>query len=697
MSTKPDMLLKKICQPALCKLCDIILISSTALQTHIVTEHETESENKNDDEIEQEIKRLFEGSEKSETHKDLKKEETEEEDILEEIEDFLKFSESHDIENDKESPTHEHDYNMGQIGDVAVFDNETLTDEKDAENKLNEENSWTKLIEKVSDHFKTQYENNKLESKTRLADNKQYKIVQPAKELKLTKNEVYKERLQRAREQKMEKLKTYKEQKLKEREAQKQERIEAHDREAEIKKKLYAMKLEITQQEKQCKIEEERRARQKVIAEKKAELKNTIDLKRSEIKNMTMKSKKSGRLHANEIQKITPTFDGEKYMYVPAKRDTKIEDVVEYRAREYKNDFTEYFMGSENLNIKQSNGDLSSNSKTSKDAIQHLAEKVLTEGGNAVDTEQKKALRELYRPTKIRLLPCKLCSKSFNQWSSLQHHNKIDHEKRLTTACKLCKIVFATPDLHSEHRLLVHRKIQTKDIQCQFCENFFANNKIYNKHINGVHNGVVTKCKICDKTFSFRENMMRHMRQVHTDIQPFQCSFCNRFFGDSGNLKRHIRGTHFKIRIPCPICNKPCWDKANMKHHIKEKHSGPLICPQCGKDFLSIDGMKIHQNKYHLETPTEYPCTECSYTFLTPQDRLAHKKKVHIVTEQTIFNCRYCLEKFHSKSEKEEHSKTHPQTESYKFPCRYCGQMKSTEIRRNLHETECPKSKNIST
>ena len=669
--------LQKNGQPALCNLCGSIFVSFGALEIHKDMEHNAVGKINADDEIEKEINRLFEDSNPNHHKKATEETQTnmpEKEDILEAIEDFLKLPD-----------------NLSQQSEEHVDNGGRLEFQNGSKQLHDDKTSWNKLVQNVSDFFTAKYDVKKNQSEVRITEKLEQKFVQPTLNRKQTKMELFKEKLRQMKEQKLANLKEAKEKRIKKIAAEKQERIKTSKKQADEKKNAIALKLEMARKDKLNKIDEERRNKMRESAKKRAEImkeqENRQKLKTESIKNEKVRDK---------MQTITLYEDDkpDKFVYVPTTRLTKIASVVEapFRGRIYKNDFTNHFQGQEQLYIKQSTGNLSSTSKTTMNSIRNVVEKVLTEDDSSVDDDQKRALLELYPPAKEKLLPCKLCSKSFNLWSSLQRHNKIDHEKRLTTLCTLCKISFPTPDLQYAHRIQFHIKKQSKDISCRFCEKLFVSGNVHDRHVKAVHNGVVTKCSICDKTFSFRENMLRHMRQVHTDIKPFQCTFCDMFFGDSGNLKRHIRARHFNIRIPCHICDRPCWDKGTLKRHIFEKHSDPLVCQKCGKDFQSILNLKIHQNKYHAETPIEYPCSECLYTFLTPQDRNAHRTKIHRDEVKPVFRCNFCHEKFKTKIDQMEHTETHKRSETYTFACQYCGKMNSTDIRRNLHETECPKN-----
>ena len=57
------------------------------------------------------------------------------------------------------------------------------------------------------------------------------------------------------------------------------------------------------------------------------------------------------------------------------------------------------------------------------------------------------------------------------------------------------------------------------------------------------------KCSICDKNFSEKGSMTKHMESVHEGKKPFKCSICDNNFSKKSNLTKHISSVHEEKKI----------------------------------------------------------------------------------------------------------------------------------------------------
>ena len=51
-------------------------------------------------------------------------------------------------------------------------------------------------------------------------------------------------------------------------------------------------------------------------------------------------------------------------------------------------------------------------------------------------------------------------------------------------------------------------------------------------------------CDFCDKNFSFKGNLNKHIKSVHEGKKPFKCKVCDKCFSVKCNLNSHIESVH---------------------------------------------------------------------------------------------------------------------------------------------------------
>ena len=62
---------------------------------------------------------------------------------------------------------------------------------------------------------------------------------------------------------------------------------------------------------------------------------------------------------------------------------------------------------------------------------------------------------------------------------------------------------------------------------CKVCDKEFKARKNLVEHLNLVHNRKRDKkCDVCSKTFKLRKTLLHHIKRVHEGQKNFQCSSC---------------------------------------------------------------------------------------------------------------------------------------------------------------------------
>jgi hypothetical protein len=90
-------------------------------------------------------------------------------------------------------------------------------------------------------------------------------------------------------------------------------------------------------------------------------------------------------------------------------------------------------------------------------------------------------------------------------------------------------------------------------------------------------NGKLRKCKECNKTYTSREGLRLHIRNVHLDDKQYICEICNLRFVRGGDLKVH------SIRVHTPMDLRPC----------------RCLVAGCGKSFATISELTRHNKRHH--------------------------------------------------------------------------------------------------
>ena len=127
-----------------------------------------------------------------------------------------------------------------------------------------------------------------------------------------------------------------------------------------------------------------------------------------------------------------------------------------------------------------------------------------------------------------------------------------------------------------------------------------------NRHIQRTHTEeTVTTCPYCAKR---TKNIKRHLKINKCDrpedkvFAHIKCDRCEKTFSSKEHMKRHIKRIHDKILdVHCLQCDYKTYSNFNLRIHVTRVHEGKQLkqsCPYCQQTVISMDW---HIKMYHVE------------------------------------------------------------------------------------------------
>ena len=119
--------------------------------------------------------------------------------------------------------------------------------------------------------------------------------------------------------------------------------------------------------------------------------------------------------------------------------------------------------------------------------------------------------------------------------------------------------------------------------------------------IENINKNNCLQCPKCEKTFSDKYHIRRHMKSHGT--RKFVCDVCDRKFIEQCALKKHIKSVHLGNRFSCNHCNFVATTSLNVKLHLANVHNFTedfkFSCQHCDKKCVSKSGLTNHIKTMH--------------------------------------------------------------------------------------------------
>jgi len=140
-------------------------------------------------------------------------------------------------------------------------------------------------------------------------------------------------------------------------------------------------------------------------------------------------------------------------------------------------------------------------------------------------------------------------------------NTKIDIDNKGKVACDICGILVLEVSL-KQHIDGVH---STEVLKCDLCD-YSANSKVKIMDHRKRHFREISKCPECGKMVKSLKRHFRRMCGRKEEVEKHQCDRCEKSFTFKAGLTRHIKTIHEKIKdYQCSLCNYQTYTNFNLK------------------------------------------------------------------------------------------------------------------------------------
>ncbi len=270
--------------------------------------------------------------------------------------------------------------------------------------------------------------------------------------------------------------------------------------------------------------------------------------------------------------------------------------------------------------------------------------------------------------------------KTMNQ-SNFTRHVKTVHENSRDFICNSCHKTFNCSGSLHKHMQTHMQTHYDKQYKCELCDKKYTRKDILNRHIKFYHEipGQYV-CDVCHKGFNRSDELNVH-QQLHTN-RIYSCQFCDKIYTYLSSLNRHTNEVHKINQYICsfPNCDKSFSTKVDLTSHIHNIHH-VIQCETCNFISDTIDNMTQHVDNHHTKKIHNCPCQDCSYTTTNVFD---YKRHLTVHTNERPYICQQCSDGFKTIKTLQQHMLVH--TDEHPHICDICYSSFKSKSRLTTHK-----------
>lgn len=159
-----------------------------------------------------------------------------------------------------------------------------------------------------------------------------------------------------------------------------------------------------------------------------------------------------------------------------------------------------------------------------------------------------------------------------------------------------------------------HMQRHSKTYPCT-CGKNFKSLSSKNDH-NCPQNEKQFMCELCDKQFTVKTYLQRHLRNVHgtkktaedPNVRPIVCEICAESFKSLKTLKSH-KLSHSEPKFQCNVCDKKFYKPYTYQNHLLTHEVPQYSCSECKKKFKTKKAVAVHSRTHNKIK--EFVCNSC--------------------------------------------------------------------------------------
>uniref|UniRef100_A0A034W140 Serendipity locus protein delta n=1 Tax=Bactrocera dorsalis TaxID=27457 RepID=A0A034W140_BACDO len=211
--------------------------------------------------------------------------------------------------------------------------------------------------------------------------------------------------------------------------------------------------------------------------------------------------------------------------------------------------------------------------------------------------------------------------------------------------------------------------------KCEICSTVYKSKALLNRHINVAHkpSKQIWKCEVCGIIAKDEEYLELH-KNIHEGRSDLECRFCNKRYSRKINVIRHMHKHWDKKNFQCERCGLrfselPLYYNHKLQHDAEDD---PLICAVCNQSFKTRRTYRNHLWVHRDDRP-RYSCEICGKSFVEKYTLKVHlrchtdkdaeriggrrKMKPSVHQEENTFECIICSDQFSSRDICNQHMK----------------------------------------